>query len=85
MADGQQSNHVIPSNAKFLDHIFLPIKPKTSFLYYSMNVQKGIHSQKPNLKISETSKLIGEQWRNLSDDEKEEQIQMAKKDKLRYE
>ena len=50
-----------------------------------MNVQKGIHSQKPNLKISETSKLIGEQWRNLSDDEKEEQIQMAKKDKLRYE
>ena len=85
MADGQQSNEVVPSNAKFLDHVVVPTKPKTNYMIYMLSAQKDIHQQNPNLKLAETSKLIGEQWRNLSDDEKEKYSQIVVKDKHRYE
>ena len=85
MADGQQSNEVVPSNAKFLDHVVVPTKCKSNYMFFMMSAQKDIRQQNPDLKLVEISKLIGEQWHNLSDDEKEKFSQIVLKDKLRYE
>jgi len=36
LANGQQSNHVLPKSLKFLEHVIQPKKPITPYLHYYM-------------------------------------------------
>ncbi|KAK7917049.1 HMG box transcriptional regulator [Apiospora marii] len=46
-------------------------RPPNSFMLYRKHVQKEVTVQNPGTKNSEISKIIGMQWRNLPEEEKE--------------
>ncbi|KAK7972797.1 hypothetical protein PG996_007017 [Apiospora saccharicola] len=63
-------------------------RPPNSFMLYRKHVQKQVTAQNPGKKNSEISKIIGLQWRSLTDEEKEfwndEQKKAAIKHKAMY-
>ncbi len=61
-----------------------PKRAVTAFMFYSTKMRPIIKEEKPDIKFTEMGKLIGEKWRELSDDDKKEFEQMAEKDKKRY-
>uniref|UniRef100_A0A7S0TAB4 FACT complex subunit SSRP1 n=1 Tax=Pseudo-nitzschia delicatissima TaxID=44447 RepID=A0A7S0TAB4_9STRA len=61
-----------------------PKRATTAFMYYSTKMRPIIKEEKPDIKFTEMGKLIGEKWRELSDDDKKEFEELAEKDKKRY-
>jgi hypothetical protein len=47
-----------------------PRKPMTAYMIYSNTVRSDIMQQNPAMKITEASVVIGEQWGQMSDEEK---------------
>mmetsp|Transcript_34885 Transcript_34885/g.109581 ORF Transcript_34885/g.109581 Transcript_34885/m.109581 type:complete len:582 (-) Transcript_34885:266-2011(-) len=62
-----------------------PKKCSTAFLFYANVHRSTTKEQHPDLKHSELLKVLGEQWRHLSDVEKEPYEEQAKEDRIRYE
>ncbi len=60
-------------------------KPKTSFLIYAEKVRDSIKEEHPTLKVPQVAKMIGKQWRELSDEERNVYIDLYKKKKVEYE
>lgn len=52
---------------------------------YSRKVWDQVKTDNPEMKLWEVSKLIGQQWRDLSDEEKQEYINEYEGDKADYE
>ena len=61
-----------------------PKRATTAFMFYSTKMRPIIKEDKPDIKFTEMGKLIGEKWRELSDDDKKEFEDLAEKDKQRY-
>jgi len=61
-----------------------PKRPKTAYLYFSEKVRPEIREENPELKMTEISKIIGEQWKQASPQSKLEYTKKADKDKARY-
>ncbi len=64
-----------------------PNKPRgalTPYMCYSKEVRPSIMQQHPNASVTEVAKLIGAQWRQLTDDQKRPYTEMARKDRERY-
>ena len=62
-----------------------PKKPLSGFMFFSQDRRKSLKEEKPDLKITEASVLIGAEWKKLTDTDKEPYMKMAKDDKERYE
>lgn len=62
----------------------VPKKPLTPFLLYHMDRNPSLRKQFPHLKLVDLSKLIGEEWKNLSDIPRKKFYQQAEKDQVRY-
>jgi len=54
-------------------------------MFYIADQRETIAKSKPDLKQPDIVKLLGEQWRNMSAQEKEPYQQKAEADKARYE
>jgi len=64
-----------------------PNAPKgatTSFFYFMKDARVTAKKENPDMKASEMSKLLGEKFKNLSEEEKSKYERKAKKDKERY-
>ena len=64
-----------------------PLKPKSarsSYVYYSQAVRPTAKTNNPEMKVNEISKLIAQDFKELSNDEKQVYEKMAAEDKLRY-
>ena len=64
-----------------------PNAPKgatTSFFYFMKDARATAKAKNPDMKASEMSKLLGEKFKNLSEQEKAKYESKAKKDKERY-
>jgi len=48
----------------------LPKRPKTAFFFYMDVMRSQVAKEHPEMKVSERSKLLGQKWRGLTDDEK---------------
>ena len=47
-----------------------PKRPMSAFLYFSQGKRTEIKNERPDIKNTEVSRVLGEMWRNLSDDER---------------
>eukprot|EP00467_Chlorarachnion_reptans_P007869 CAMPEP_0114505740 /NCGR_PEP_ID=MMETSP0109-20121206/11022_1 /TAXON_ID=29199 /ORGANISM="Chlorarachnion reptans, Strain CCCM449" /LENGTH=819 /DNA_ID=CAMNT_0001684215 /DNA_START=201 /DNA_END=2660 /DNA_ORIENTATION=+ len=62
-----------------------PKRAKSAFMLFVQKRRKTVKEENPNLKFGEISKLMGEKWKELPDDEKKEFLNAAKNDKIRAE
>lgn len=60
-------------------------RPLSSYMYYSQKVRAEVKKAKPDATFGEIGKQIGKQWKALSDADKKPFVEMAAKDKVRYE
>lgn len=62
-----------------------PKRPTSAYFFYS-SARRGVMKQTaPNLSMTEVAKLIGAEWKELTDQDKSVYTEMATKDKERYE
>ena len=56
----------------------------SAFLYYSQGKRTQLKEQNPRLKNTEVSRLLGEMWRNASDEERRPHIEKEKVERAKY-
>ena len=61
-----------------------PKRPSNAYIHYCKKVRSDVKAANPNLKPTEINQKMGEQWKNLSDEEKAPFEKLVEKDKLRY-
>lgn len=61
-----------------------PKRATTAFFYYAQENRKKVKEENPEMKVTEISKKLGEMWRELSDEDKRKFLDLAEKDKARY-
>jgi hypothetical protein len=61
-----------------------PKHPRNGYLYYSLDVRKRRQDQNPDKNFKEITALVAEEWRSLSTPKKKKYLDMAKKDRDRY-
>lgn len=59
-------------------------RPPTAYFLFSNDVRPIIQKKKPELKMTDISKVIGQQWRNLNDSQKKKYIDKAAKLKAEF-
>ncbi|CEJ62343.1 Putative Hmg box transcriptional [Penicillium brasilianum] len=59
-------------------------RPRNAFILYRQHYQASVVSQNPGMANPEISKIIGEQWRQLSEDEKAKWKALAEEEKVRH-
>ena len=60
-------------------------KNKTSFMIYNNEVSAQIREENPGLGMAQISKIIGQKWQELTDQQKQIYTDKAQQDKARYE
>lgn len=61
-----------------------PKKPKSSFIFFSQERRNGLKAERPELGITDASKILGAEWRALSEDGKQRFNELANQDRARY-
>ncbi|CAI5721937.1 unnamed protein product [Peronospora effusa] len=59
-------------------------KPQSSYLLFCNEKRKQVMDKNPGIRIGEIQKIISVQWKELQPEEKEIYVQLAAKDKARY-
>ena len=67
------------------DQVKGPKKPTTAFFLYCQVRRKTVKDTAPTLSTVEVSKLIGQEWRSMSESDKAIYAEQVAKDKERYE
>eukprot|EP01026_Neomeris_dumetosa_P037379 TRINITY_DN30267_c0_g1_i1.p3 TRINITY_DN30267_c0_g1~~TRINITY_DN30267_c0_g1_i1.p3 ORF type:complete len:110 (-),score=27.71 TRINITY_DN30267_c0_g1_i1:291-620(-) len=62
-----------------------PKKPMGAYMWFSKVKRVEVKEKYPSKKVTEIGKILGEMWRNLTEEEKKEFQDMAADDKKRYE
>jgi hypothetical protein len=78
------SNKQTKSNTKKIKDPNAPKRPKTSYIYFSLDKREEINKSNPELSTKDIMKKIGNLWKSLSDKEKEPYIKLSEQDKKRY-
>ena len=61
-----------------------PKGAKTGYIFFSMAARPKISQANPEMKLTEVSKILGEQWKCLDEKQKAKYSKMAEEDKIRY-
>lgn len=69
------------TNAKDPHH---PKRARGSFLLFTMDERPKILAEQPGVKFTEIGGILGERWRNLSEEERKKYDDLAEQDKLRF-
>ena len=67
----EKSITTMPNDIKIPKPPKQPDKPLPAYMRYSRKVWESVKSKNPEMKMWDIGKLIGEQWRNLPDDERQ--------------
>lgn len=62
-----------------------PTRAKSGYLFFGMEKRDALKKENPDAKIGELGRLLAEEWKVLTADEKKAYEESAAKDKLRYE
>ena len=61
-----------------------PLKPKSAFYYFGEATRMELQLAQPDMIFSQLSALIAEEWKNLSDNDRETFEEQAEEDKARF-
>jgi high mobility group protein B3 len=61
-----------------------PKRPMSAFLYFSQDRRRQIKDANPSLRNTEVSRILGELWRNASDEEKKPHVDREKGEREKY-
>lgn len=61
-----------------------PKKPRTSFLFFTMQNRERVKDSNPNIAVSDIYRVLGKEWGSLSNEEKQKFEELASSDKQRY-
>tara|TARA_B100001094_G_C17822927_1_gene619425 strand:+ start:206 stop:580 length:375 start_codon:yes stop_codon:yes gene_type:complete len=61
-----------------------PKRPLTGYFFFTNDRREDLKTKQPELKITEVSKVLGQEWAKLNETEKQKYADMATKDKKRY-
>ena len=61
-----------------------PKKPKSGFMFYSQERRVTLKVEQPTLSITDASKVIGAEWKALSDHDKKKYMDLFEEDRKRY-
>ena len=61
-----------------------PKKTLSAYMFYNQEISATIRAKNPDAKITEISKIVGEQWSKLNDNEKTKWTNLSLKDKVRH-
>eukprot|EP01129_Flabellula_baltica_P001014 TRINITY_DN10935_c0_g1_i1.p1 TRINITY_DN10935_c0_g1~~TRINITY_DN10935_c0_g1_i1.p1 ORF type:complete len:116 (+),score=41.33 TRINITY_DN10935_c0_g1_i1:186-533(+) len=61
-----------------------PKRPRSAWIYYSVNERPKLKEKYPDLKMTEITKKLSSKWKEMTDDDKEPWNEKAAEDKERY-
>jgi hypothetical protein len=61
-----------------------PKRPMTAFFYYTSSIREGVTKDNPGKAVGELSKIFGQMWADLPEEQKKPFQEMNVKDKERY-
>lgn len=61
-----------------------PKKPKSGFMFYSQERRVTLKVEQPGLSITDASKVIGAEWKALSEQNKKKYQDQGEEDRKRY-
>ena len=61
-----------------------PKGAKSAYIFFSMATRSTISQANPDMKPTDVSKVLGEQWKCLDEKQKAKYSKMAEEDKIRY-
>ncbi len=61
-----------------------PRRPMSAFLFYSLGKRQQIKTDNPEMKNTEVSRVLGEMWRSLSDEERLPFVEREKEEREKY-
>lgn len=61
-----------------------PKRPMSAFLYFSQTKRSEIKTDNPDMKNTEVSRILGELWRNLSDEERAPHVERERQQREKY-
>lgn len=61
-----------------------PKRPMSAFLYFSQGKRTEIKTERPEMKNTEVSRVLGEMWRNLSEAERAPYVERERKEREVY-
>jgi len=61
-----------------------PKRPMSAFLYFSQDKRRQIKEENPTIRNTEVSRILGELWRNSSDEEKRPHVEKEKEEREKY-
>ncbi|XP_033104485.1 uncharacterized protein LOC117107068 [Anneissia japonica] len=61
-----------------------PKAPTTAYVFFSNEQRLKVKKENPDMSFTEITKLLGNQWSSLNEDEKKKYIENAESDKRRY-
>ncbi|KAI9307829.1 high mobility group box domain-containing protein [Cunninghamella echinulata] len=83
-ADGANgSTNKAPSKKRVRDES-LPKRPLTSYIHFSVSERNRIMKENPKATNTEVASLLGKEWNSLNEKQRKPFVDMAKKDKERY-
>lgn len=62
-----------------------PKRSKTSYMFFCEENRAAVLKKNPTAKLGDVSKILGNQWKALSDKKKAKFVKLADEDKVRYE
>lgn len=64
-----------------------PKRPLSAYMYFGQERRKSLIEEKPELKaaVTEISKILGAEWKEMTDSQKTKFNKLAAEDKARYE
>ncbi len=62
-----------------------PKRAISSYFYYAADRREWFKKHQPGLKVTEVAKLVGAEWKGLSDQQRKQYNDLAAKDRARYE
>jgi len=61
-----------------------PKRPMSAFLYFSQGRRRQIKEANPTLKNTEVSRMLGEMWRNASEEDRRPHVEKEKREREKY-